>query len=515
MPSTRFAICLFKKDVSTLDITKLLGGKKLKEVKIKGKHKNKMLLMEKKADLGTPAWVDIVEGFSEIDSTKLASGSSGAILFIQHGNRIVGCCFGTSIAYINRSNIVSNFGLGVVYQEITSSNTKSIESFSLNDNPITFNRASTNPTNRNNFELDNYTENITELAGFNYRNSKRILVKGKEFYSSPCPPSLKEIISISNKALNFYNKAAKDKAFQKLTSSKVLKDKTIIDVLDTELCSRIDKKSKTISIIDNEYLSDISGYKFTNAGDLFTDIEISELYDSIKTTSVTVNYLKSRRIIPFDKSSTPLTSWSLYKCLFVQADIGVDSFILFKGKWYEIDKTYLSGLRKYIKQAEINITTLKPWNQIDKEADVNISIAKQWKGQCWDKKLYVSKEYNYGIEFCDVLTKDQIIHVKKYDGSQLTSHLVNQTSVSAILFKSDKGIRKWINSKVDSDFKKKNIILKKDHSLKNENIKYLILFMYGKNKMPSQFLPFFSLVALQMTIRRIRELGYEVEVGKI
>ena len=316
MPSTRFAICLFKQDVSTLDKAKLLGGKKLKEVKIKGKHKNKMLLMEKQAKLGTPPWVDIVEGFSEIDSKKLASGSSGAILFIQFGKRIIGCCFGSSIAYINRSNIVSNFGLGVVFQEITSSNTKSIESFSLNDNPITYNRASTNPTNRNNFELDSYTENITELSGFNYRNSKRILVKGKEFYSSPCPPSLKEIITISNKALTNFKKAAKNKSFQKLTSSKVVKDKAVIDVLDTELCDKIDRKSKTISLVDNEYLADITGYKFTTAGSLFSDIEIQDLYPTINTNSVTTNYLKGRRISVYDKSGALLTAWSLYNVCF-------------------------------------------------------------------------------------------------------------------------------------------------------------------------------------------------------
>lgn len=515
MSSTRFAMCLFKKEISSFSKKELMGGKKLKEIKLKKKHGFELLLMGKQADFGIPSWVEIVEEFSNIDSKKMASGSSGAILFIKIGKRIIGCCFGASVAYINRKNIVTNFGLGVVHQEVKNNDTKSIESFSLNDNPITYNRLSTTPTNRKNFELDDYTENITELSGFNYRNSKRILVKGKEFYSSPCPPSLKEIINIARKSLNDYNKAAKDKSFQKLTSSKVLKDKLVIDQLNKELCNSIDKRLKNINLVDYEYFSDISSYKFTKTQKSITDPGILDFYSTIKTNSVSINYLKNRKLLPLDDSSNLITNWSLFKCLFFQYNSGSDSYILFKGKWYEIDKTYLKGIRKYIKEFEVNISYLNPWNGKDREDVVNLDIAKQLKGQCWDKKLYVSNEYRYGIEFCDVLTSDKIIHVKKYDGSQLTSHLVNQTSVSAQLLKSDKGIRNWINKTVDVKFAKKNIILNNDLSLKNEKIKYQILFMYGKKKQPSEFLPFFSLVALQMTLRRIRQLGFEVEVGKI
>ena len=515
MPSTRFAICLFKEHVSTLNKTKLVSGNKLKEVIINNTLGYELLLLEKQSELGTPSWVAIVEGFSKIDKTKLGSSSSGAILFIKIGKRIIGCCFGSSVAYVNRANVVSNFGLATVYQEIISKDTKSIESFSLNDNPIKFNRISTAPTNRNNFELDDYTENITELSGFNYRNNKRILVKGKEFYSSPCPPSLKEIINLVHKSLNAYNKALKNKSFQKLTSSKIVKDKLVIIELDKELCELFKEHSKKILLVDYEFFPDIHKYSFTPKGISIVDPEISDLYHTIKTNSVSINYLKRRRITPLDSSSNPITNWSLYKSIFVQIDLGTDNFILFKGKWYKIDKTYLKGLRKYIEEFEVDVNYLKKWNGIDKEGDLNIEIAKQLKGQCWDKKLYVSKEYNYGIEFCDVLTKDKIIHVKKYNGSQLTSHLVNQTSVSAILLKSDNGLKKWINNTTDKEFMKKNLILNKNLSLKNKKLKYMILFMYERNKKPSQFLPFFSLVALQMTIRRIKELGFEVEVGKI
>ena len=45
-------------------------------------------------------------------------------------------------------------------------------------------------------------------------------------------------------------------------------------------------------------------------------------------------------------------------------------------------------------------------------------------GQCWDKKLYTTTEYNYGIEFCDILFENKIFHVKKYKSSAMNSHLL-------------------------------------------------------------------------------------------
>ncbi len=516
MATSRIAICLFKKGINQLDQNILLGKRKLTEVNITEDTPEDKLLVVRETENNIPGWFAIVEGFSELESKDVVSSSSGAILFFKYKRRIIGCCFGTSIAYINRENTVSDFGLGAAFEEIRNENTKSIESFTLNSNPLTINRVTTNPTQRHNYEIDRQSENITELSGFHYRDNKRILIKGKEFYSTPCPIAINEIIQVGKVAFNNYNKAIKDNAFKSLTSSKLVKDKEVIAELENELCNRINARNDEITLCDYEYFPNISEYRFKNDGASYEQVSIDDFYDIINTNNVTIQYLKNKKLIPYEAGGTALTTWSIFKSLFAQLVFGNDVYILFKSKWYQIDQTYLKGLKQEIEDCEIDLTGVTPWDGAQEEQIINQQLANELNGQFWDRKLYRNHpDFRHGIEFSDVLTTDRIIHVKKYKGSSLTSHLLNQTSVSAILLRNDQGMRDWISDRSTQDFGGANLILDATNSLVNDNIEYLILFMYDGDKKPSEFLPFFSMVALQIAIKRIRQLGFEVKVSKV
>lgn len=516
MSNTRLAICLFNKTIDKLDAKELVAGKNMKKVDFTGRTRSKVLLFQRKSELSTPAWVDIVKEFGDFKDEDLKTASSGAILFVKVGKRIMGCCFGTSVANINRGNIETDFGLGVVYQKMLKNQTKSISSFTLAHNPITSNRSATIPTTKSNFDIDDYLENITELSGYFYRKSAKMLIKGKEFFSSPSPKTLKEIIEICKFSLNDYEAALKDENFKKLTATQWVKDKDTIKELDKELCSLMNKKSRKVFLINYESLEKVSGYRLTPKGDETEELDIKTLYDSVGAgKTIDLVFLKNRRVYPQDDSSEILANWSLYKCLFAEFNIGKDFFILYKGKWYQIDENYLSGLRKFIEQFEITVDFLKEWNGKDKEGKFNKNAAKELGGQCWDKVMYGTKQYSYKIEFCDILTKDFIFHVKKYDGSQLTSHLLMQTSVSAQLLSSDFEIRKWIEKKSNEKFKGVNLLLDSKYEFFNDDIAYFILLMCNRKGKLSDILPFFSLITMHLTIKRIIQLGFKVFIGKI
>lgn len=71
-----------------------------------------------------------------------------------------------------------------------------------------------------------------------------------------------------------------------------------------------------------------------------------------------------------------------------------------------------------------------------------------------DKKLISTGVSQNNIEFCDIYTSEkQMIHIKRYGGSSVLSHLFNQGLVSANLFitkQFESKIKPKIRRKVDS-----------------------------------------------------------------
>lgn len=516
MSKSRIAICLFDEAVNELMPENLISGDSLTVTNFTGIVDHEVLLYLKKSELSTPAWVEIVREFGELNYEELNTSSSGAILFIKVKERIIGCCFGTSVAYINRNNIETNFGLGVAFDKMLKNQTKTIESFTLAHNPLVNNRISSIPTSKNNFNIDSYLENITELSGYFYRGGTKTLVKGKEFYSLPSPNTIDDIINTAIEAIECYYRSIDNDDFKRLTSTRKVKSKDLIKVLDLEICKLIRAKSEDIFFIDYETINEIDVYRFTPKGTDYSELRIEDFYNSLQERrEVNINFLKSRRITLVNSDYLVISAWSLYKCLFTEIKIGTENFILFKGKWYIIDENYLASLRKFISDFEVELDFLTPWNGSDSEEVFNNKLAEEFAGQCWDRKLYFTNLYSYGIEFCDVLTNDYIIHVKKYSGSQLTSHLLMQTIVSAQLLNSDIGIRNWVKEKEIEFFEGESLILDENLSLLGNGKEYFVLLMSQRVGKLANILPFFSLITMHLTIKRITQLGFKVKIGKL
>ena len=516
--SSRIAICLYEDSIDSLTAPYLLAGKDLQKVRVLMNYDDQVLLYQRRSESASPEWVEIVKGFGDLKDVDLSTASSGAILLIKIGKRIMGCCFGSSVSNINRSNIVNDFGLGVAFHRIVPKDTKSIESFTLSHNPITNNRNAAITTTKNNFNVDAALENITELSGFFKTLTGNILIKGKEFFSTPSPLNLDGIIDLCKKLLDDYIYIAEDDNYKRLTATKKVKDRSVIDVLNEDLCKKIDRKSKDIFLIDYELMPDIDNYKFTLKGKSFLTLETKDFYEIIPTGhKVSIPYLRYKEIIPFNAGNAELAHWALFRCLFCSITLTPNTYILFKGSWYEVEKEYLDGLKEFIRSHEVdNLEDVfdTSWNGKDVEGAFNIEMAKQSGGQCWDKILYRHPDYSYGIEFCDVLHKDFIVHVKKSESSSLNSHLLLQTAVSAQLLRYDPLIRDWIKDISKNKFKK-NQMLNPKKEFRNPNIGYLIVLMSQDPRSLADSLPFFSLISFNLVIKKIQQLGFEVKVGRL
>lgn len=250
MPS-RIAICLYDESIDSFDTSSLLGGQPLKKITLHKADKDVALFLKRSNEI-TPEWVNILQKFSDIDIAETITASSGAILFLKISGKIIACCFGSSVANINRNNIVADFGLAVAYRRIPKRNYKGIETYTLTENPITNSRSSAMPSSQNTFNLDSYLETITELSGKYYSNTKNVLIKGKEFFSIPAPMTLGEIKKLCKDLIDDYQTSIKDPEFKKLTAVTKVKDKKLIEFLNDKLCELLNKRSNTVHLIQYE-----------------------------------------------------------------------------------------------------------------------------------------------------------------------------------------------------------------------------------------------------------------------
>ena len=115
------------------------------------------------------------------------------------------------------------------------------------------------------------------------------------------------------------------------------------------------------------------------------------------------------------------------------------------------------------------------------------------------------------IEFCDLYTKDRdLIHVKRYGGSSVFSHLFAQGTVSGELFRMEPDFRRLVNDKLPLSHRIDN------HRRQPDRDEYRIVFaVVSKQTGAGLSLPFFSRLNLRSAARRLQAYGYRVAIAKI
>jgi uncharacterized protein (TIGR04141 family) len=113
------------------------------------------------------------------------------------------------------------------------------------------------------------------------------------------------------------------------------------------------------------------------------------------------------------------------------------------------------------------------------------------------------------IEFADLVKSDKhLVHVKKYGGSAVLSHLFSQGLVSADLLLTDKSFRKEVNAKLGDSHK--SVVSESDPAPKDFTVVYAI----GTSKNDLK-LPFFSIINYRNIKKQLNLYQYNVLLVKI
>jgi uncharacterized protein (TIGR04141 family) len=168
----------------------------------------------------------------------------------------------------------------------------------------------------------------------------------------------------------------------------------------------------------------------------------------------------------------------------------------------------LKNLNESIKQIPVASLALPDYEHKD-EAAYNIAVC---HGNPEYFVLMDKNNISYGgghskIEFCDIFSKDKhLVHVKRYGGSSVLSHLFAQGAVSAELLLSGSEFRKKINERLPDSHKIENV------DTKPEAREFEVVYVIASNNSANAELPLFSKINLRNCFKRLQTYGMKASL---
>jgi uncharacterized protein (TIGR04141 family) len=146
------------------------------------------------------------------------------------------------------------------------------------------------------------------------------------------------------------------------------------------------------------------------------------------------------------------------------------------------------------------------------ETEYNARVANEDRARLalMDTKLIEYPGMASKVEFCDLYSRSrEIIHVKRYGGSSVLSHLFAQGLVSGELFRRDEEFRRMVNAKLPASHRLGASVRRIDAA------RFEIVYAIVSKSTKALNIPFFSKVNLRNADRRLKTFGYRVSLLKV
>jgi uncharacterized protein (TIGR04141 family) len=310
----------------------------------------------------------------------------------------------------------------------------------------------------------------------------------------------------------------KKKGFAFVDHVREVRDSSLIKKLNEQLIASInDGKTEKIWLTVPELVDwdRAVGFKYSQASSAgrFYDVKLSDFLDTLKGGDVQRATLLSRKIYCVDSDDVSLFERPAYYYVYAEQVHDKHTYILNNGKWYVIQKDFVSEVNSFYEKVPRYKAELPAFDESDNtEGDYNTRVAKNNPTEfaLLDKDNVILPGALAPVEPCDLYRKaKQFVHVKRYGGSSLLSHLFNQGTVSAELFKGDVRFREAVNKKLPDHHKLGDI-----QKVPGEN-EYTVVYAIISEYEEDLTVPFFSKITLRHAVNRLRSWGYAVALAKV
>lgn len=261
----------------------------------------------------------------------------------------------------------------------------------------------------------------------------------------------------------------------------------------------------------------IEGFRYREDGDeLYDDLHITEFLGHLRDPSkLTLDRLRFRRAFAIDGSVGRAThDWSVFRCLHCEIEKQGDTFVLSGGKWFRLKRDFVATVDKFVAPL-LAPHSLPAATSKEDEAEYNKRAAKGLPGCVVMDRANVRHGGGQSqIEFCDLFTNDRkMIHVKKYAGSGVLSHLFAQGANAAEMLLFDADFREKVRKRLPTTHR--DLVGPSAPKTGDYEVIYGIIGRPMGTKSLGEALPFFSRVTLRRVAQRLQGAGYRVSVAWI
>lgn len=516
-PTELLKIFLVKSDISDpRAILKRFESLEPHDVPLGGKRKGTLYVQ--RSVVGIPKWTRLFKGVIDPKAVGLRTASSAAVLLAELGKRILVLAFGHGRHLLQPGALEEHFGLHATLNAIDRERVRVIDRKRFDALARQTREQASREVPIINFGLDMEQDLIRSLSGPPSDQSLGKRVSGRDSLAVSVPTTLPGLRSLLDKYLALGLDDAYKESFPEVGNIVEIERRDKQDELNDSLVERIRAEEvDRIWLVIPDILdwTDIQ-FSYSNFPEApeYGDIHLASYLEYAGgATEISLSALKRHHVYCTSVSTDSLVrSWPVFRCIYAEVDTKDGTYLLDDGHWFKVDQGLVATVNAAVASVPKSSLALPPYQQGEREDEYNKRFADSNPAglALLDKQNIVYGGGKSQIEFCDVYSTDKVmVHVKRYGGSSVLSHLFAQGILSATLFVGDETFRAALNQR-----------LPKSHRLKNPaqrpiTSEFEVAFAIASRSPEELVLPFFSRVTLRNAYRQLRNLGFRTTCTKV
>jgi uncharacterized protein (TIGR04141 family) len=476
------------------------------------------LLMVRDSARSNPSWIDLFSDQEKVSLSGLFNASNAAVLLVRTKSAAFAMTFGFGKHLLKLGAFDETFGLRVTLNAIDAKQIRTIDRDSLDVVGRRTREQVARATTIAEFGINLDQDLVRAVTGRPQDKAFGGVLSGADGVVVHLPVLSKDLGEWFEKLSSL----AADKSYQKefpwIDNVREVKDPATRSRLDEMVLKNIqDGNTDKVWLAVPEVIEwdDFGGFRYAGFRykEKVDDIYMPQFLEICPDRQgLTIKQLKAWEIRYLDAATDQTQDhWSIYQCLYAEVQDGDDISLLNAGKWYRVTRSFIDEVNGEVNPLLAgggNPEQLPPC-ECRTEGEYNASVAAQNPGHfaCLDKK---NIRYGGGpsqIECCDLFAKTPaFIHIKRYSGSSVLSHLFAQGVVAAEAFVADHNFRIAVDKGLPQDHK-----LRAPATAPGAD-EYQVVFGIISKKHNPLSLPFFSKVSLRNAARRLRTMRYQVAV---
>lgn len=442
------------------------------------------------------------------------SQSSNALLVLWRQGNVYALSFGTGRFFLNPAVIDDTFGLKTCLNSIGREQIRTIDSETFEEVHRHTREQAGNATSIAGFGMNLDEDLLRAVTGTPKDSALGKVLSGREALHTTINTTLSDLAPV----IDAYEKRANSKDYKKdfgWADHIQPVPPARQELLNTGLVARLRRGETDRSwlVIPQLLLrEDVLGFRYSRKpDDLFPNLHLSDYFATVRQASdVSLETLKRDKVRVYADDPQPILEWTVYQGLYAEHDDEQTTYLLTNGHWYAISRDFVSKVNAALKRVPDADIILPDYNGPNEAAyNKNLAATHPPTKVLFDTRMFKPVGATSPFELCDVYTAEkQFLHIKRYGGSSILSHLFGQALVAGETFFDDQDIRSQFNAALPKALR----CNPEERPVAGE---YQIILGIISRSATRDTLPFFSRVTLRRAFQELGRIGYDVRLAFI